>query len=100
MSALKPSSSNTGRSSAVHVTRLTDRLQSDSRRVISRYLNLGSDQRIQSIVARVMSLPEDEVSVLLRQVFDEFAHRHHRLETIFERHFDRIQPAIDPNLNI
>lgn len=89
-----------GRDSGVTVTRLTDRLQSDDRRVISRYFNLGSPQRIENIVSRIMQLSEDEVAAHLRVVFDEFSHRHHRLEQTFERHFNRVQPLIDSSLNL
>lgn len=96
----RPAPGSGRRDSGVAVTRLTERLQSDERRVISRYFYVGSEQRVQSVVARVMALDEDEVARLLRQVFDDFSHRHHRLEQTFERHFDRIRPLLNADLNI
>lgn len=91
---------NPSRDAGVMVTRLTERLQSDERRVISRFFDVGGEQRVRSVVARVMALTEDDVGVLLRRVFDDFSHRHHRLEQTFERHFTRIQPLLSGDLNL
>ncbi len=64
------------RSAAIRVHRRTERFESDDRRVITRFLDLGSEQRMRSIVERVLKFDEDEAMELLERVMEHFASRH------------------------
>jgi len=62
--------------SAVRVTREAQRLESDDRRVITRYLDFRSPRRIRSILNRIMALPDEQVERKLSEVMNNFSARH------------------------
>lgn len=77
--------------SSIHVSRKPERFRSDDKRVIARFFQVGGEQRIHNILRRVGELNETQVNELLLQVRSEFAPRHRRIETAFERHFGYIK---------
>jgi predicted GH43/DUF377 family glycosyl hydrolase len=55
-----------------------------------------TDDISRHIVARVMALPEEEVTKLLAQVLGEFANRHEHVEEIFRARFGQVNIYLEP----
>jgi len=72
----------------IRVTRLSDRLVSDDKRVIPRYLDFASPKRIRSIFHRVEKIGPTEAGRLLRDVRRRFSRKHRDLDEAFQRHFN------------
>ena len=66
-------------------------LKPNNSRVVIRPFEPASDQRIERIIARVMSLSEPEVDVLLDDVMREFHSRHQRTRHFFLHRFDQLK---------
>ncbi|MGC7845472.1 glycoside hydrolase family 130 protein [Desulforudis sp. 1088] len=64
--------------------------QADCHRVIVRPFIPGGEERVRSIIKRVMTLSEDEVTSLLNQVMEEFAYRHRRFIESLQRNYELI----------
>lgn len=78
----------------VNVTRRPERFLSDDRRVITRFFRIDGEQRVRSIVNRVLALEEHEVDELLAQIHRDFSPRHRRLEAVFKHHFQQVQAHV------
>ena len=72
------------------VNRKRLRFTSDDARVIARLFLPGDRRQIQRIVARVAELPADEVDSLLGEILDNFADRHHDIESVLLDHYDDV----------
>jgi len=70
---------------SIHRTGLT--LRADPARVLVRPFNPTSEQRATKICARVLALPEGDVSALLEQVEAEFSERHRQTREFFQLRF-------------
>src|SRR5436190_3389758 len=70
---------------SVHRTGFT--LRADPRRVLVRPFNPTTPERARKICARVLALPESEVSGLLRQLESEFGERHRKTREFFRHRF-------------
>ncbi len=77
------------------VTRHPDRFISDDRRVITRFFQVGDENRVKTIIRRVDELDDNQVRMLLEEVLQDFSNRHRRIEDTFEHHFDFVHPCID-----
>ncbi|MBN1420999.1 MAG: glycoside hydrolase family 130 protein [Planctomycetes bacterium] len=77
------------------VVRRRERLESDDRRVISRFLTFDRD-RTRSIIRRVLLLPDEEVPPLLEQARARFAGRHPDLDGAFRENFTLAARHIEP----
>ena len=66
-------------------------LKPNNSRVVIRPFEPASDQRIERIIARIMSLSELEVDVLLDDVMREFHSRHQRTRHFFLHRFDQLK---------
>ena len=73
----------------LNVYRGPERLLSDDKRVILRYLALSHPPRVRAIFKRIMKLPEERVGELLQRTLADFADRHHDVETAFMEHYGR-----------
>lgn len=69
-------------------------LKPDQSRVLLRPFTPGDADRTVSIVGRVMSLPEDRVSFLLKEVSAEFSARHHEIHQSFLDRFEQVRDAL------
>ncbi|CAN5328157.1 glycoside hydrolase family 130 protein [soil metagenome] len=77
-----------------HKSQAIDRNMS---RVICRLLMYGSDPvRIKSIVKRILSLNDDEVSELLDKVTKDFSDRHKDIYAIFDNNYKHVRGFISP----
>jgi len=68
-------------------------------RVICRLLMYGSDPaRVKSIVKRITSLGEEEITPLINQIIDDFSNRHKNIHLIFNHHYKQVHSFISPEL--
>src|SRR5207244_8997813 len=51
----------------------------------------GDSQRVGGIMARIMSLPEDQVGPLLDEVSAEFSERHQHIHKLFQERFEQVR---------
>jgi predicted GH43/DUF377 family glycosyl hydrolase len=85
---------NSVQSTSVHVHRTSTVLQPDKSRVLLRPFSPGDSQRIRRIIARIMSLPEDQVAFLLEEVSAEFSQRHQRIRDLFLERFEEVRELL------
>ena len=98
-----PTMTTAGESPAARRLRLKVRrtgivLKPNNTRVVIRPFEPASDQRIERIIARVMSLSEPEVDALLDDVMREFHNRHQKTRDFFLHRFEQVKqiPADRP----
>ena len=76
--------------SPVQAKRIGPTLVPDRSRVLMRPFYPSSDDIARKIVARVMSLSDEDIARLLSQVLGEFADRHEHVEQIFRDRFTQV----------
>ena len=76
---------------SIQVKRTTTILRPDQSRVLLRPFSPGDSERIGRIIARIMSLPEDRVGLLLDKVSAEFSQRHQRIRELFLERFEQVR---------
>lgn len=79
---------------AIHVSRTSTMLRPDQSRVLLRPFSPGDSQRVARIIARIMTLPEETVGVLLKQISGEFSQRHDQLHRRFRERFDQVREML------
>jgi predicted GH43/DUF377 family glycosyl hydrolase len=72
-------------------------LKPNNSRVVIRPFEPASDQRIERIIARIMSLSEAEVDALLEEVMREFHSRHQKTRDFFSHRFELLQKYLLTN---
>ncbi|MCX6622687.1 MAG: glycoside hydrolase family 130 protein [Acidobacteria bacterium] len=75
----------------VQVKRTTTILQPDQSRVLLRPFMPGNARRVAAVIARVMSLPEEQVGPLLDDVIADFSQRHQQIRDTFLERFDEVR---------
>jgi len=81
---------------SIAVTRTQHRILPDARRVLARPYSLGEEVPVQGlsrtaqILARILAIPEAEVSGLVDGILASFAQRHRAYREILERHFQLV----------
>ena len=78
----------------VSVVRKNLKFIPDSSRVVARYF-MNGESRTQKIVARIMTLDENQVSISLEHTLREFAARHRNISRVFSKHCSNIQGLIE-----
>lgn len=78
----------------VSVERKNVKFIPDSSRVVARYF-MNSESRTQKMVARIMSLDENQTSLNLEHTLREFASRHRNISRVFSKHCANIQDSIE-----
>ena len=76
---------------SIHVKRSSTILKPDQSRVLLRPFSPGDSERIGRIIARIMSLPEDRVGLLLDEVSAELSQRHQHIHELFLERFERVR---------
>lgn len=76
------------------VTRTDIFINPDRARVLIRPFTPASEQRIVKIIARLLSLTEREIDVLLAQVLSEFSGRHQKTRDLFLERFEFVGPYL------
>ena len=78
------------RSSLITVERLPQEFLSNDRRVITRFFDPGGENRIESVVRRVMQLDHDEIDHALTQTLRRYSSRHRDIGQVFQQHFHKL----------
>jgi predicted GH43/DUF377 family glycosyl hydrolase len=78
----------------VSVVRKNLKFTPDSSRVVARYF-MNGEARTQKMVARIMTLDENQVSINLEHTLREFAGRHRNISRVFSKHCANIQDVIE-----
>lgn len=76
---------------SIHLKRTNTILKPDQSRVLLRPFVPGDPQRLGRIIARIMSLPEDQIGVLLDDIFVEFSQRHQHIRKLFLERFEQVR---------
>jgi len=74
------------------------RLYASAKAVIAQYLTLPGNSRIEHVIMRLDMLDENEVTLLLKQVMQEFATRHRNIQQIFLSHASRTEEKYGKSL--
>ena len=79
---------------SIHLKRTATILKPDQSRVLLRPFNPGDSERVARIIARIMSLPEDQVGALLDEVCAEFSQRHQDIRKLFLERFEQVRELL------
>src|SRR5439155_14147171 len=79
---------------SIHLSRTTTILKPDQSRVLLRPFSPGDSQRVGGIIARIMSLPEEQVAVLLNEISAEFSQRHQQIRHLFLERFEQVREML------
>lgn len=84
----------------INIKRLNKKFQPDHSRVIIKpNLPIGNS-RIERIILRVLSLPEEKVEQILERVLIKFSDRHKNLWETFKNNYNQVQKFIPKNNNL
>jgi predicted GH43/DUF377 family glycosyl hydrolase len=81
---------------SLHVERMGPTITPDRSRVLMRAFRPSADDISRRIVARVMAVPEEEVTRLLDHVLGEFTGRHEQVDGFFRRRFEEVRIYLEP----
>lgn len=76
--------------SPIQLSRSSTILEPDQSRVLLRPFTPGGPERVNGIISRIVSLPEDQVGPLLDQVSAEFSERHQHIRAVFLERFSQV----------
>ncbi len=85
------------------INRSNVQIKANPNRVILNYFKFGDDhnsEKIQHLISRVISIPDQEINQLYVGIKKEFAFRHRNFEHILEKNFKIIQPAIPGGIEL
>ena len=71
------------------VNRKPIRFYSDPKRVIARFFFPGGEQRVKSIIGKVLDMPDEAARLSLNQALRDFSNRHRNISVIFKKHYER-----------
>ena len=77
------------------ITRQQIQFFGNRRRVLGLFFDLRNEQRSRKIIARILTLPADEVSKNLEDVLASFKHRHLDFAAVLKANYNRIEHIID-----
>ena len=76
---------------SIQVRRSSVIIEPDLRRVLLRPFTPGDSQRVARIIERILSLAEEQVAVLLKEVSAEFSERHQNIRKLFLDRFEQVR---------
>ncbi|MHC1774587.1 MAG: response regulator [Lentimicrobium sp.] len=77
------------------INRKSIRFYSDPKRVIVRFFFPGPESRVQSIIQKVGSMPEEAARMSLNQTLRDFSSRQRNISRIFQKHFERVSEILN-----
>ena len=80
-------------STTVH--RKSIRFYSDPKRVIVRFFFPGPESRVQSIIQKVVEMPDEAAHLSLNRTLRDFSSRHRNISKIFHKHFERVHDIMN-----
>lgn len=84
----------------LNIKRLNKKFQPDHSRVIIKPHIPQSKERVEKIIMRVLSLPEEKVEQILNKVLLSFSNRHKNIWVAFEKNYSEIKNHIPTNVEI
>jgi predicted GH43/DUF377 family glycosyl hydrolase len=84
-------------SESIGIKRRAERFSPDRGRVITKFFKPGGRHRIENVLERILTLPEEQVVPEVDRVFHEFSHRHRRFRESLLRHFQQIEEYLPKN---
>ncbi|MGD0500548.1 MAG: glycoside hydrolase family 130 protein [Bryobacteraceae bacterium] len=78
----------------MHLKRTATILNPDQSRVLLRPFSPGGPERVARIVARIMTLPEDQAGAILDGICAEFCKRHQEIRKVFLERFDQVRESL------
>src|SRR5438874_8251927 len=82
---------------SIHVKRTATVLRPDQSRVLLRPFIPEDPQRAGRIIARIMSLPENQVGLVLDELSAEFSQRHQQIRELFLERFEQVRELLLTN---
>ncbi len=76
------------------------RFSPDPKRVIARFFFPGPEERVTSIIQKVLKMPDDAAKLMLNQTLREFSNRHRNISRIFQKHFNHVRHIIIRQIKI
>jgi len=77
------------------INRKPIRFYSDPKRVIVRFFFPGPESRVQSIIKKVVEMPEEAAQLSLNHTLRDFSARHRNISRIFQKHFDKVRDLMN-----
>jgi predicted GH43/DUF377 family glycosyl hydrolase len=77
----------------IDVKRAPTILRPDQSRILLRPFNPGDSQRAARIIARIMTIPEEQVAPLLEEISAGFSRRHQNIRKLFLERFKQVRGA-------
>ncbi len=77
------------------INRKSIRFYSDPKRVIVRFFFPGPESRVQSIIQKVGSMPEEAARMSLNQTLRDFSNRQRNISRIFQKHFEKVTEILN-----
>ena len=71
------------------VNRRPNKFKSDPSKVIARYFFIGPEKRAQSIIQKVVDMPDEAAKMALNRTLRDFSSRHRNISKIFNKHYER-----------
>jgi len=65
----------------------------NNNRVIARFFFNG-ENRAERLISQILSLPEEEVHVLMTQILREFSPKHRSITSIFKKHYKKVESLV------
>jgi predicted GH43/DUF377 family glycosyl hydrolase len=79
---------------SLHLKRTATIITPDQSRVLLRPFSPGDSQRVDGIIGRIMSLPEEQVGPLLDAICAEFSQRHQEIRKVFLQRFEQVRELL------
>lgn len=89
-----------GKSKSLNIIRQSLIFAPDSSRVITKKFSPGTEERIASIIDRILLLNKKQTEEILKETIGKFSNRHNDIERIFKDNFDRIEYTIDEIISL
>jgi predicted GH43/DUF377 family glycosyl hydrolase len=83
----------------MNINKNTLRLYASAKAVITQYLTLPGNSRVEHVVMRLDALNENEVADLMTQIMQEFGGRHRNIQKIFLSHASRTEEKYGRSLS-
>ncbi len=84
----------------ITIRRLETKFEPDFTRVITRFFKPQGENRIRSIIEKILHLSEEEAKSTFRQVLMDFTQRHRNITAVFGKHFDNVRDIIKDEIGI
>ena len=81
------------------ITKHPIRLNASANAVITNFLYLPGNNRVNNLVHRIRILEESHVDCCLETVMKEFAKRHRNIEQVFSNHFNKVEKLCEDDLS-